>query len=628
MPSVTDPRPAVSPLLTAALLLAARVHLRRLSLPHPAPDAIIAATGATRSRAYELKDALLELLPSLVRPVGRPRAEPSPEVDTSSLTDQALDFVMRHPGCVHTKAQRQRYSDAFRTFILELGERSRQVALEALAPAVHVPLGTLKDWLRGGRSDTDAPATNTNTTTTTASADPITTGRVETVIAEWRSWEGSFAAFCDHLSLNLRIPFGRTLIASILEQHGERLPRRRPGRSPDEKALRQAFETFFPGAQWEGDGSPIVVQLGDQRFRFNLELMVDAHSDAVVGASTRDEEDSQAVVEAFDDGLRTTGAPPLGTLVDHRSSNLTPDVEQGIAPSTRMLATKGRPQNKAHVEGAYGLFAQVVPLLAITASAPKEAARQLLQLVVQTWGRTLNHRPRNDRKGSSRAQIYTTATPTPEQIEQARSSLEERIKRQERARKTLQARQDPVVRALLDDAFARLGLADPEGNVRAAIARYPLDHVANGIAIYEGRLHAGTLPRDLDAGRYLLGIVRNVSQQDEGLQITAALLRVRLEAQDLLLEPLRRTLDSVLNFATDPIATLKTLTNLALEADRRIDRLFWLQAIVDHIQQQHGSRHAALLRFFSQRIYACFAVPYPDRQRAVRFVITKLTPLS
>ena len=624
MPSVTDPRPAVSPLPTAALLLAAASHLRRLRLPHPTPDAIFAATGATRSRAYELMQALLDLLPSLARPVGRPRAEPPPPEDTSSLTDQVLSFVMRHPGCVHGQTCRQRYSDGFRGFILELCELHRQVSLEAFAAAVHVPLGTLKDWLRGGRQDTEAPAAHA----TTASTDPVTTGRVETVIAEWRSWEGGFTAFCDHLSLNLRIPFGRTLIASILEQHGERAPRRRPGRSPDEKALRKAFETFFPGAQWEGDGSPIVVQLGDQRFRFNLELMVDAQSDAVVGASTRDEEDSQAVVEAFDDGVHTTGTPPLCSLFDNRPSNHTPDVHERLDPSMIMRATKGRPQNKAHVEGAFGLFAQVVPLLAITATSPREVARQILQIVIQTWGRTLNHRPRNDRKGTSRVQIYTTETPTPEQVEQARAAFAARLEQQELARRTLQARQDPVVRALLDDAFARLGLADPEGNVRAAIARYPLDHVVGGIAIYEGRHSAGTLPRDLDGGRYLLGIVRNISQQDEGLKITEALLRVRLEAQDRLLEPLCRTLDALLKLSTDPIATLKTLTDHALEADRRIDRLFWLRAIADHIQQQHGSRHAALLRFVSGRIYACFAVPYPDRQWAVRFVITKLTPLS
>jgi hypothetical protein len=443
---------------------------------------------------------------------------------------------------------------------------------------------------------------------------------------DW-SWEGNLSAFCKHVSFDLRIPYGRTLISSILEQHGEHTPERRPGRSPDEKALRRAFETFFPGAQWEGDGTPIEVQLGEQRFRFNLELMVDAHSSANVGVSFRDEEDSAAVVEAFDDGVQTTGAPPLCTLLDWRPSNHTAEVDEGLGDAMRMHATKGRPQNKAHVEGAFGLFAQVVPLLAITATSPREVARQVLQLVVQTWARTLNHRPRSNRRGRSRAEIYATETPTPEQVEQARADLAARLKRQDKARETLRARQDPFTRGILDDAFARLGLDDPQGNIRCAIARYPLDAVVNGIATFEGRHLAGTLPDGVDA-RYLFGIVKNVAQRDEGLQISEALLRARLDAQDRLLAPLHRTLDVLRQLGADPIETLKSLTDLALEADRQIDRVFWLRATADHIRRQHDARHAALLRFVSQRIHATFAVHYRDRQAAVRFISTRVVPLG
>jgi hypothetical protein len=542
---------------------------------------------------------------------------------TASVTDQVLGFVMQHPGSVSQHAQRRRYSDGFRCFILELCDLHRHVSLEAFSSAAKVPLGTLKDWLRGGSKDIDAPAARS----TAASTDPATTGRVQTILEQWRLWEGDLSAFCKHVSFNLRIPYGRTLITSILEQHGERTPDRRPGRSPDEKALRRAFETFFPGAQWVGDGTPIDVQIGGQRFGFNLELMVDAHSAANVGVSTRDEEDSTAVVEAFDDGVQTTGASPLCTLLDNRPSNHTADVDEGLGSSMRMYATKGRAQNKGHVEGAFGLFFQVVPLLAVTAISPREVARQILQLVVQTWARTLNHRPRQSRNGRSRVEIYTTETPTPDQVEQARAALEARLRKQEKARETLQARQDPFVRDILDGAFARLALVDPEGNIRCAIARYPLDAVVNGIATFEGRHQAGTLPDGVDA-RYLLGIVKNIAQRDEGLQITEALLRTRLDAQDRLLTPLRQTLDALLQLSTNPIDTLKSLVDLALEADRQIDRLFWLGAIADHIRHQPGSRHAAQLRFVSQRIYATFAVPYRDRQVAVRFICSRVIHLG
>lgn len=79
---------------------------------------------------------------------------------------------------------------------------------------------------------------------------------------------------------------------------------------------------------------------------------------------------------------------------------------------------------------------------------------------------------------------------TAEQYDKARAALEERRKKQELAHATLLARQNPTVRALLDDAFTHLGLLDPEQHLRAAIARYPLDVIVDGIAIAEELLRA------------------------------------------------------------------------------------------------------------------------------------------
>jgi hypothetical protein len=610
--------------LTAALLLAAHNPLRRLGLPHPAVGQIFEVTGASRSRAYELKAALLALLPTLERPAGRPRAEPAAEpLDAPVVTEKLLRFVMQHPGCVHQRGQRQRYSDAFRCLVLELCEENQPLSLPDLARAVQVPEGTLKDWLRGGRADTDGPARQD----AAARTDPVTTGRVETIIEQWRGWRGSFTAFCDHISFNLRIPFGRTLIASVLEHSGERTPKRRQGRSPDEKALRGAFETFFPGAQWQGDGTPIAVQIDEQRFGFNLELMVDAYSDAFVGVSFRDQEDSAAVIEAFDDGVNTTGAPPLCTLLDNRPSNHTPEVEHAVQPSLCMHATKGRAQNKAHVEGGFGLFAQTVPELAIATRSPREAARQLLKLVTVTFARTLNRKRRRDRKGCSRLDIYHQDTPTPEQVEQARAALEQRIEQQRKARETQLRRQDPVKRAILDEAFSRLGLDDPHGNIRSVIARYHIDHVINGIAIFEGKRRAGTLPESVD-GRYLLGIVRNISQKDEGLQITEALLAIRLKARDLLLQPLQHDLDCLLNATDGPVELLRSLTERATASERTIDRLFWLGAAADCINNLPLEKHPEMLRSISRRILAAFALSYSERLSAIRFVTSKVIALQ
>src|SRR3979409_1955991 len=52
-----------------------------------------------------------------------------------------------------------------------------------------------------------------------------------------------------------------------------------------------------------------------------------AASGAAVGISVRDEEDSAAVVQAFTQGVATTGGTPLALLLDNRPSNHTPEVD-------------------------------------------------------------------------------------------------------------------------------------------------------------------------------------------------------------------------------------------------------------------------------------------------------------
>jgi len=85
----------------------------------------------------------------------------------------------------------------------------------------------------------------------------------------------------------LRVPFVRDMVARILKVHGLRRRAKRDGRSPDESALRGAFRTFFPGAQWVGDGMPVPVVVDRERLTFTLELDVDAYTGAFAGVSVQ-----------------------------------------------------------------------------------------------------------------------------------------------------------------------------------------------------------------------------------------------------------------------------------------------------------------------------------------------------
>lgn len=743
---VPDPPPGVTPVVIAGLTLAARALIGPFGLELSSVARILEITGASRSRAYELKAEIEALLPPLARPPGRPRVEPAPvsEARLIELKDAVLGFMIDHPGCVQ-RGERATYSEPYRRFVIALREQHADVMRSVFAEAIQLPLGTLDDWMRvaslDGRAASDAigprdpdaagdiaNAVNTYKTSNAVDssheeaitettnhvnqdiienitcpvddssindvvnqirecnidngpnplsglsigdiAHPFDTyensevakqldtctahrqvaspperaaehvanpprmaahdakrAQIETVLAAWHAWQGTFRAFCKHVRRDHRLELGDTLIANILFEHGARTPARRGGRSRDEEALRGSFETFFPGAQWVGDGKQLGVVLDGKTFTMNLELVVDAASDAAVGISVRDEEDSAAVIEAFAQGVQTAGHAPLALLLDNRPSNHTPEVEAALDDTLRIRATKERPQNKAHVEGAFGLFAQKVPLIELDTRDAHAHAKAIAQLVATTFFRALNRAPRRDRDGKTRAELYAEPV-TPEQREAARAALCERMRKQELARQTRAARKDPVVGALLDDAFARLGLLDPERHVRDAIACYPRDAIVDAIAIFDGKHTAGTLPNGVDA-RYLLGIVRNLHHVHQADPITEALIRERLAARDRFLEPLVRERDAILAMVdADVDVTLIALIDRLVRAERTVDRYVWLHAAADLVAPYEHDERVALAQCAARRIHAAFRLSTHDRDHLERSFLRLLWPLE
>jgi hypothetical protein len=620
MSSLLETLPAVyttvCPLVMAALLLQARTHSQSLALPTATVSQILAATGVSRSSAYELARTLADVLPTLSPQRGRPPKAPPPPstISHQRLTHAVLGYIMEHPGCVERGPRRQHYSDGFRHFVLDLRAEHEALEIEVFAEATQLPLGTLKDWLRSPTRLADVPES--------APLD-VKDIQMQTVLDAWSRWKGSFLAFCTHVRNELRVSFGRDLVARVLAVHGQRRRARRKGRSPDECAMRGAFRTYFPGAQWVGDGMQIPIVINDQRLLFNLELNVDAHTGAFVGVSVRREEDAAAVVEAFNDGVQTAGAAPIAVLLDNRPSNFTTEVERALGDTLQIRATPERPQNKAHVEGAFGLFSRVLPELVFETHRGNEAlAHALLHTLALIWTRTTNHRPRADRGGRSRFDLYAES-PTQEQIENARRELQETADRQEHARRTLEARRRPDVLAMLDDHFARLELLDPARHLRVAIAGYPMEAILDGIAIFEGKRDAKTLPQGVD-GRYLLGIVRNLAAQTEGEHIARKLFELRLEMRDSMLAALVTSRNAVL-------AGAKALTDCvdrALATKSPLERSFWLDALAHVIRSRDPKQHKPLFLDAARRIEATFDVTPRERHDAVRALNDRILAIA
>ncbi|HEY6729289.1 MAG TPA: hypothetical protein VI197_35000, partial [Polyangiaceae bacterium] len=132
------------------MLLAARLLGEPLGLELPSAKAVLAAAGVTRSRAYEAAARVVDVASRLVRGVGRPPAAPEPRPrprDGEAVSRAVLRFVMTHPGCVYVQAERQRYGDDFRRFLVALRAEHPALPVEDFAASAAVPLGTLRSWL-------------------------------------------------------------------------------------------------------------------------------------------------------------------------------------------------------------------------------------------------------------------------------------------------------------------------------------------------------------------------------------------------------------------------------------------------------------------------------------------------
>ena len=605
----------ISPPALAGMLLAARTALMRLDLPCPRAADILAATGVPATQAYARRSAILGSLHALERPRGRPRR--ATECGRhEAITRRVLRYLMDHPGAVSGSAERRCYSEGFKHFVITLRREHAGLGLSAFARAVQVSPTVLDGWLAAPRPGPAVPCDLPGALSTG--------GHAARLVRAWQRWNGTFSSFCQHVRRELELPWKPNVVARILARHGQRVPLPSPGRRVDAHAPRGAFHTAFPGAQWVTDGTAVDVQVDGERYRFNVQLMVDTASAANLGISVRDREDSTAVLEAFHHAVDTAGAPPLALLLDHRSCNHSAEVARLGHALELMFAAPGRPQSKAHVEGAFGLFSRVMPALCFDTREPRVLARRIIEVLVECWARTLNHRPRRDRGGRSRVQLYREGRPPQPAQDAARMHLRARGARCRRGRRA-RPRRAAALGSFVGDALARLGVADPDGSLCTALLGHPCDSVLAGLATYEGKLAAGTLPEDAD-GRYLLGVVRRIAEADEGMYIADALWRTRVEARAHALSALAERERAITAANQDIGARVACLIDEALAAEDAVAQQAWLAA-AGRAMRAAPARMAMLYRCAARRIHAARHLPYRHRLAYVRWLAIEVLPV-
>lgn len=615
----------------------AAIHLLSLDLaagaavPTTAAEAIELA-GAGRSQAYAMLGRLRHEAQSLTRPAGRPQMPSADEQVLAKLSAKALAFVMAHPGCCKTTdGGRAVYHDSFRRFVLELfapGQLAANLPVQQVAPAICVPLGTLKDWLH---AELRTPATD-DAKHDGSEHEPcfgMSQPQIATLLAEYSNWQGDLSGFCEYARSELGLPFGRGFITTVLSAAGlhSPKPRNRPHQPP---WSRGSMQRGFPGMQWFGDGKQLNVVIRDQTFSFNIEAFVDGASSATVGALVTDSEDAAAVVGTFYDGLFTVeGQVPMAVTLDNRPSNFASQVEQTLSCTELLHATAGRGQAKAPVEGSFGLFEQAMPgSLLINGQDDRALAGSVANLVVRAFYLGRNGRPSRKLGGLCPAQAYLGAKPTEAQIEAAKQWILELRRREQLARTSRERRTDPIRRALLEKELQRLGIDNPKGCVSLALASYSMDAILTGLAIFEAKRDHGTLPNDCLPDRYLGGIIRNCDDKKHLESMGRKLLELRLSVADAQLRPLQAQATEISAAAKDTSERTRAFVDRALDADSTAASRFWTSQAINSMSQLPASEAPALCTHLRRVIAAALRVDIKRRQQLLADLFAAAVPVA
>jgi hypothetical protein len=625
--TVADSFAAWKPSVAAAVLLLARDLAPGLTTGWSV-ESMLAATGATRSQAYQMRPRVLAACRDVEQPAGRPARGVDADVVLATAC-RVRDFLADYPGVVTGGGPRRQYGDAFCRFVVGLAAPDGPAAaltVEQLVQATGVPLGTLKDWRRLPSPTPVAAAPDAAPAGRPAEPEELAGHpQVATLLHAWRSWQGDFVAFCAHVRDHLRLPWGRTFISRLLEAAGVRRAKRRG--LPRPTWDRGTFRRLFPGAQWLGDGTTLAIRVRDRWHFFNLQAALDVDSDAVVGIHVSDCEDQHAVRQSFEHGEATTGGGPEGMSLDGKACNHPESLADALQPTVVVPTTPARGQAKAPLEGFFGLFSQTAPPLIVDGKSDHELARSFLALLMLVWCWARNGKPRRHLAGRSPAEHYQTATPNDEQRRAARDWMAQLRRRYDRFVQTRRRRADPARRDLLHDALAHLGVDDPDDRLAWDLARYSIDAIVYGIAVVAAKQATGTMAAIAYPDRYLAAVIRNRNDSDEIEHMADQLLQLRLRHGDLCLAPLQTNLDCLQ--ANTPAADLPArLLDLALDAQRLVDFRFYLRNTLHAIESLDADQARLLYPHLVRRVAVSHRVERSRRQQIVAALARAVASLA
>ena len=592
--------------LMIALLSIARQAAHQLQVELETPVAeLCRLLDANRTSIYEQRQRILNALESLTQAQpGRPPGSPddSHQDPTSlQLTITVLEFQLRHPGSIEHQKRRTCYAPQFQRFLLEQHD-SWQGTDEAFAQAVKVPIDTLRDWFRRDREGLRPEPLEKQIPKIPRSASQLT----RRIAEEWQTWIGSTRGFLRYIySLLHLLPDQTIRVLRILALVA-------PRRWKDFR-YRNSTRRLSPGTLLVTDGKLVHIQLirTGRNLALNWQAMVDQTTACHTAAPVSQQENAQTIFEAYEQSQTLLGdTAPEGLLHDNKPCYDEQQLREKLqdAGTTPIPATLGRPQNKALLEGEFGLFEQRVGTLRFDDTSQQTLIRSAVEEVLRAYTAATNSVPRIEWDGKSRLQVLRQACPSPEQKLRDQKFLE-RLRASHTGKKRRKPKVDPRALQLLDEIFERFELLDkdPQSKLRRYLAGFRIEAIRRAAALFASKLDQGVLqPRY--AHRYLVKLIR--SQQDE-LDLERAakeLLELCQQQNEDWLRHEEIYYQTLVEDWPDPEQLARAVAERAAHGGIPLQATFWTQKLLQYLREA-----AQLIQSVKQHLIRLYEAPFQQR---------------
>lgn len=185
----------------------------------------------------------------------------------------------------------------------------------------------------------------------------------------------------------------------------------------------------IPNGLLSFDGSQMIVWLDEEPYKFNVELGVDVKTFDHTSFSIGDTESSEELIKVLEAHRRKWGVP-VGVLFDHRSSNLSEEVSKYLEAHGIEAVPAGPYNAKGNGtdEGAFSQLKQVLGVIRLNLSSPKELARSVLEKLISLYIAMRNRIPARGNPLSPSEAMRTPVTREQRDLEREKLKEHNRLK--------------------------------------------------------------------------------------------------------------------------------------------------------------------------------------------------------